>query len=78
MNTTGANPSPRHPYVVFRVIPNPVSDVPLNIDDAELESALRAHLQLISERNRVLIPKHIHAELKAEISITVPLKTESK
>lgn len=49
-----------HPYIPFKVVPNPVFGVSLPIDFDNLEKALNATLQKVSQRNKDLIPQDLY------------------
>lgn len=55
-----------HPYVPFRVIPNPPSCVISPLDTARIERAHGEHIALISKRNRALIPQDIYERMKGK------------
>jgi hypothetical protein len=49
-----------HPYISFKIVPNPSSGVSKTVADSDLKSALERNLTLISERNGALTPRDVY------------------
>ena len=53
-------PYATHPYVAFKIIPNPPSRVSVEVDETQLDKALDRHLATVSKRNKTLTPADIY------------------
>lgn len=55
-----------HPYIPFKVVPNPASGVAEPIDLAKLGAALMATLKRVTMRNKDLIPPDVYERAKRD------------
>ena len=55
-----------HPYIPYRVVPNPPSRVSSQASETLLTAALDRHLARVSQRNKALTPADIYERVKAQ------------